>query len=170
MKKNLIFFISITIILLIFFLTRPADEESMIITEPEPAITGHAVYEEIQIEEPQIEEIPIEDPKIEDSQEEQIIQIPKIEAVSKLRCVDDKIELFLANPTNDTLKLVQDIVIHLNGMIVVDPECSRYTIIPGKKVFCSDISGHLPIRKGKKNNLQISMGSEKFDSIVDCGN
>ena len=166
MKKGTIFFISIIILILIFIfkvITEPSNEEP-IITESEPQITGRAIYEETPIE--------TQDQTILDSQEpqEQIIPIPQIEIVSRVRCIDDKIELLFTNPTNKTLTFVEDIIIHLNGMIVVDPECYRYTINPGKRVFCNDISGHLPIRKGRQNLLQLSTDLEKFEFVIDCEN
>lgn len=159
MKKNTILTISIIIILLIFFIgrTRTSNEELTFI-ESKQEITGHFVYEEIQDQEQPIG-TPPEPPGF---------QIPEIEMVSQLRCIGDRIELFLTNPTDDTLILADNIKIHLNGMIVVDPKCSRYTLMPGKKVFCSDISGHLAIKEGKKNLIQIDMGSEKKSFKVNC--
>ena len=167
MKKNTILIISLIIVLLVFFVakTRTSDEDISFIEEK---LTGHVVYdpEEAEIEEPEkpiLEEMP---PPLPSLPEEQTAS----DLVYAAKCVDDKIELFLINPTNDTLTIVEDIKIHLNGMIVVDPECSKSTLIPGKKVFCSDISGHLPIREKKENLLQLSIDLEKYEFVIDCEN
>lgn len=170
MEKSTIFFISITILLIIFICkvtVKPSNEEPVIFVESEePKITGHATYEDNA----EITESP--EPTMPPSLPEQLIseQTAAPQVISNANCIDDRIELLLTNPTNKTLELVKDIIIHLNGMIVVDPKCYIYTIMPRKEVYCSDISGHLAIRKGKKNTLQLSIESEKFNFIIDCEN
>ncbi len=172
MKKGAILLISMIILLIIFILKitiEPSSEEP-IITEPEPAITGHAVYEETEI--PEQETTPIfedvgEPPALPELPQP-LPEQPTPNFIYEAHCINNRIEVVLTNPTDETLDLVEDIIVHLNGMIVVDPKCSRYTIMPGKRVLCSDISGHLAIREGRKNNIQISMSSEKFNSIIDC--
>ncbi|MBW2982014.1 hypothetical protein KY343_03985 [Candidatus Woesearchaeota archaeon] len=174
MKKIIVFTLIILLIILFIFkvTTNPSDEELTFI-DSKQEITGHVVYEETEeIPEEMSDDTETFEPEI-TILEDVEIELPEeapVEVVSDVNCIDNKIELLLANPTNKTLTLVEDIVIHLNGMIVVDPECRISTLMPGKKVFCSDISGHLAIRKEKKNTLQISMGSEKFDFVVDCEN
>jgi hypothetical protein len=140
--------------------------------EVETRITGHAVYEP--------EAIPAEDAaettEITETTEHVIekqegeYSIPVVDSVSAVRCVDNKIELLLTNPTDKTLTLARDIIVHVNGMIVVDPECDRDTLMPGRSVYCSDISGHLAIRQGKKNRVKIDMDPDRSDIVVDCNN
>jgi hypothetical protein len=165
MRKIII--ISASLILLLVFIFKIAVEPSSEpVLEPKQKITGHFIYEEMPAEETE------DDGQLmPDSQEQTIMPaLPPIEMVSKARCIDDRIELFLTNPTNNTLTLAKDIKIHVNGMIVADPKCSRDELMPGKKAFCSDVSGHLAIREGKENTIQINMGSEKKEFVVNCSN
>jgi hypothetical protein len=131
--------------------------------------TGHVVYEP--------EAIPVEDAAETAETTENTIEkqegeysIPVVDAVSSVKCIDNKIELLLTNPTDKALTLARDIRVHVNGMIVVDPECDRNTLMPDRSVYCSDISGHLAIKNGKENRVTIDMGSDRSDIVVDCNN
>lgn len=142
-------------------------EESFL--EPETP-TGHFVYEDF-IEEPSI----TEPSAITEPSSIKDLPIPEttpepVDMAADVRCVDDRIELMFTNPTNDTLTLVKDVIIEVNGMVVVDPECNILTIKPKKKALCIDISGHLPIKEGKENTVQLSTKTEKVRLVVDCGN
>ncbi len=123
--------------------------------------TGHFIYEDF-IEEP-------EPPAIEDLPIPETTPEP-VDMAADVRCVDDRIELMFTNPTNDTLTLVKDVIIELNGMVVVDPECNILTIKPKRKALCTDISGHIPIKEGKKNLIRLSTKTEKVRLVIDCGN
>jgi len=165
MEKRAVILVSVIVLLGIFFIfkTRMSNEE---LTFIDSGMTGHAVYEK----EPIIDNNELlQNPVIEELSYSPEKEEYKIEIISEVKCIDNTIQLLFTNPADKTLTFVEDIVIHLNGMIVADPDCYRYAISPGKRVFCNDISGHLPIRKGKENLLQLSMGLEKFDFVIDCG-
>lgn len=163
MRKKAIFIIFILIALLAFF------AEKMIHLKSEA--TGYFIYKEKDelipaIHTTETQQEPILDFKT--TSEELAKENANLEVISKVRCVDDRIELFLSNPTNKTIELVKDIKIHVNGMVVVDPKCNTYQLMPGKIVFCSDVSGHLAIREARENTVQLTIDSKKFSFIVRC--
>ena len=94
---------------------------------------------------------------------------PETEMISEARCLDNKIELVLTNPTEETLILGKTAKIILNGLIVANPECDATEITPGESIFCADISGPLAIKQGEINKIQINMLRERGISLVNCG-
>ena len=151
-------------------------QETKIIQEDikyESEITGNVVYENQETPEqdpPEIENSVPDQDLIETTpvQEPPNSIIQKIEMISQEKCFNDRIELVLTNPTDQTLTLVKDIVVHLNGLIIVDPACVKSILKPKESIYCSDISGHLPIREEKENTIQISIESQKITKIIDC--
>ena len=107
------------------------------------------------IEEPELEEAPVE-------------TISELEMISEARCIDNKIELVLTNPTDETFILGNTAKIIINGLIIVDPECDKLEIAPGESIYCADLSGHIAIRTGAKNTIQVNMKMERGLSVVDC--
>ena len=92
-----------------------------------------------------------------------------VEMISEVKCIDNKIELVMTNPTNETLTLAKNPKIILNGRFVVsDPECDSLEIAPGKSVYCADITGHFPIYKGETNKIQFNLRSGRSINEIYC--
>ena len=125
--------------------------------EPEVVVEAPPAVEEVIVipEEPAVPEAPVEVKTV-------------LDMISEARCLDNKIEVLLTNPTDETITLARDAKVIINGLIVIDPECDKLTLAPGESTFCTDISGHFSIRTGEKNRIQINMRSERGLSIVDC--
>ena len=168
MKKLTIF-----IILIIFFSIAVIYKSN---TDSPDELTGRFIYEEENEEiQPELEEQAQQEPPIIESPSAEDLPIPEtaneqVDMVSRAKCIDDRIELMFTNPSNQTLTFVKDIIVKVNGMVVADPECNILTIKPKRKALCTDISGHLPIKEGKKNLVQLSTKQEDIELIVDCGN
>ena len=91
------------------------------------------------------------------------------EILSGLRCIgNNTIEATIANTKDTALELTKDIKIMLNGIIVIDPECDKLTLNPGESVYCKDITGHIPIRQGKINTIQLNLAGERITGEVSC--
>ena len=142
----------VIVLIAVFMMMRPAEEPEPEITEPEPEITEP----EVTLPESEIPPAPIETMK------------GKLEMITEARCFDNRIEVVLTNPTDETLTLAKDAKVILNGLVVVDPECDKLEIAPKESVYCSDISGHYAIRQGEVNRIQVNMKSERGLSDVDC--
>lgn len=91
-----------------------------------------------------------------------------LEMITQARCLENRIEVVLTNPTDATLTLAKDAKVIMNGLTVVDPECDKLVIAPGESVYCADISGHYSIRNGEMNKIQVNMKAERGLSEVDC--
>ncbi len=128
-------------------------------------VTGCKVEEEIIEPEPIPEPVPEPEPTA--TVEGPLID--GIEVLSEVRCLDNKIELILTNPSNRTIKIGYNAKIILNGLISAFPECDKLEIGPYESVYCADISGPLSIRKGTKNKIQFNTDRDSDFFIVSCG-
>jgi hypothetical protein len=139
--KRLILFLALTALLL--FAGCKAKEEAEVGTPPMP---------------PAVEETPeVSEPAAESG-----------ELLSATRCVDSKIQGVITNILDSEVTLGKDIKILINGLLIVDPVCDSMTLAAGESTFCDDLSGHIAIRAGKVNRVQLNAFSERAYEEVDC--
>ena len=148
--------IALLLILVFVFACKKDVEKSKEIVQPEP-------------EAPVVEE-PVEVTLPESEEGEAVIDVApgKLDMISEARCIDNNIEVVLTNPTEKVLTFAKDAKIIINGLVVVDPECDKLTLEPGESTYCTDISGHLAIRQGAVNRIQVNMFSERGLSDIKC--
>ena len=92
-----------------------------------------------------------------------------VDMLSELRCFDnEKIEAVITNTGESAIELAKDVKVLLNGMIVVDPECDTLVLAAGESTACSDISGHIPVRDGTTNTVQLNLAGERIVEYVEC--
>ncbi len=139
--KKLILFCILTIALLLFAGCKKAEEEPAPPALPEPVII---------VEEPTEEAEPGK-------------------MLSELRCIDGAIEAVVTNTGETEAAIGDDIKVMINGLLIVDPECDKYILAPGESTYCKDISGHIKIRTGKENRIQLNALRERALEVIDCG-
>ena len=88
--------------------------------------------------------------------------------LSAVRCADSKIQGVVTNTLDSEVTLGNDIKILINGLLIVDPVCDSLTLAQGESTFCDDLSGHIAIRAGKINRVQLNAFSERAYEEVDC--
>ncbi|MBR9691829.1 hypothetical protein GOV06_03495 [Candidatus Woesearchaeota archaeon] len=88
--------------------------------------------------------------------------------ISSMKCVEDRIQAVIKNTGDTEATMVKDIKVILNGLLVVDPVCEKLTLAPGEETQCQDISGHIAIRTGKVNSVQINLLRDRAIEYVDC--
>ena len=83
-----------------------------------------------KVEEQETPEVP-EEPSIPEQEQAPLEQGLELEMITEARCIDNKIQLVMTNPTEEALVIGKTAKIILNGIVMIDSECDKYTIEPG---------------------------------------
>jgi len=92
----------------------------------------------------------------------------KGKALSEVSCVDGNIQAKVTNTGAADAALAKEIKVLVNGLLVVDPECDKATLAAGESTLCTDLSGHLSVREGKLNTVQINLANDRAVEYVMC--
>jgi hypothetical protein len=90
------------------------------------------------------------------------------ELVSNVICADGKISGVVTNTGAETATLAKDIIIQVNAMPVVRPDCEKTVLAPGESINCDNLAGQFPVREAKPNQIVVKAKGQSAQATVTC--